>query len=48
MQSRIYPLLVLCQERKKLNIQKHNFACGYVWTWNLDSGIKAGARTEGV
>jgi hypothetical protein len=36
------------KNRKNLNIQDYNFACGSVWVLNLVSDIKGGTWTEGV
>jgi hypothetical protein len=38
----------LLSKNVRIRIYKTNFACGSVWVWALDSGIKLGTQAEGV
>jgi hypothetical protein len=33
---------------KDKEIQKYNFACGFVWVWSLVGDIEGGTQAEGV
>jgi hypothetical protein len=41
-QSRTFVFSSAVYTRKTQNIQHYNFACGFVWVWNLVSNIKGG------
>jgi hypothetical protein len=38
-QSKPFISLAAVQKHKTLNIQNYNFACVFVWVWNLASSI---------
>ena len=41
-------VIVAIQKFKDQDIQNYNFACCFVWVWNLVADIEGGKETEGV